>query len=224
MKRVSASARREIAYGLGAYAAYLAVRRWVWTEDGRRRASRNAERIAEGERRWHVDCEASLQRVALSVPRLVDVLNAGYAAGNVALSVGWLLRLHHRGDPAFRRERTAALIAFGGALPFFAAFPTAPPRTLDGIVDTLAERGWSLDHPLLVRFYNPIAAMPSHHVAFAVVTGFGLAGRTSSRARRAAWRAYPAAVAVVVMATGNHFVADVAGGAALGTIARRISR
>jgi hypothetical protein len=211
-------------YGIGAYAAYLAVRRLVWTEEGRKRASHNAERIADCEQLLGVGCEASLQRAALAVPRLVDMFNAGYAAGNVALSVGWLLRLHHRRDTAYRRERTAALIAFGGALPFFAAFPTAPPRTLDGIVDTLAERGWSLDHPLLVKFYNPIAAMPSHHVAFAVVTGFGLASRARTPLRRRAWRAYPAAVALVVLATGNHFVADVAGGAALGAIARRVSR
>ena len=215
---------RGIAYGIGAYAAYLVVRQLTWTDRGRQRASRNAEKIAAFEADIGIGCEASVQRAALAVPRLVDVLNAGYAAGNVALSVGWLLRLYRRRDPAFRRERTAALLAFGGALPFFAAFPTAPPRTLDGIVDTLAERGWSLDHPVLVKFYNPIAAMPSHHVAFAVVTGFGLAGRARTPLRRTAWRAYPAAVALVVLATGNHFVADVVGGAALGATARRVSR
>ena len=224
MRRASVSRLGEMAHGIGAYAAYLAVRRLVWTDAGRQRASRNAQRIAECEQRCGVGFEAPLQRVALTVPRLVDMLNAGYAAGNVALSVGWLLRMYHRQDPGFRRERAAALVAFGGALPFFAAFPTAPPRTLDGIVDTLAERGLSLDHPLLVRFYNPIAAMPSHHVAFAVVTGFGLARRAPTPFRRAAWRSYPAVVALVVIATGNHFVADVAGGAALGTIARRVTR
>jgi hypothetical protein len=184
----------------------------------------NAERVVAFEQRLGVAVEPRVQRAALRVPRLVDVLNAGYAAGNVALSVGWLLRLYHRRDPAFRLERTAALVAFGVALPFFALFPTAPPRTLDGFVDTMAERGLSLDHPLLVRFYNPIAAMPSHHVAFAVVTGVGLASRAPSGLRRMAWRGYPVGVALVVIATGNHFVADVAGGAVLGALARKVAQ
>lgn len=215
---------REAAGALAAYGAYLLVRRHVWNDAGRARATRNAQLVVELEQRAGLHVEPRLQRAALRVPRLVDVLNAGYAAGNVALSVGWLLRLHRRRDPAFTGERRAALVAFLGALPVFAAFPTAPPRTLEGFVDTMAQRGLSLDHPFLVRFYNPIAAMPSHHVAFAVVTGMGLARRARGPRRRAAWRSYPGVVAVVVMATGNHFVADVAAGAALGALARRFAR
>jgi hypothetical protein len=165
-----------------------------------------------------------VQRVALRIPWLVHALNAGYAVGNVALSVGWLMRLYHRRDPAFRSERRAAVLAFGAALPVFAAFPVAPPRTLDGFVDTMASGGWNLDDPRLVRFYNPVAAMPSHHVAFATVTGLGLARRSPSVAGKWSWRGYPLAVAGVVVATGNHFVADVATGAVIGLIARRLAR
>jgi hypothetical protein len=212
--------RREIAIGLGAYAAYLAVRALVWNDRGRARALRNAERISELERRSHLDVERRVQATALRWPRLVHVLNAGYAAGNVMLSVGWLLLLFARRDAAFARERRAAVVAFTAALPVFALVPTAPPRRLEGFVDTM--RG--LDHPLLVRCYNPIAAMPSHHVAFAVVTGFGLAGRSRSRLGRAAWSSYPAAVTLVVIATANHFVLDAIGGVAIGTVARRVTR
>jgi len=216
------SGRREVALGLGTYAAYLVVRRMVWNDRGRERAAANARRVADLERALHVDVEPTLQRAALGVPFVVPVLNVGYAAGNVAISVGWLMLLYRRRDPAFTRERRAALIAFAGALPLFAAFPTAPPRTLDGFVDTMAGKHLGLDHPLLVRFYNPIAAMPSHHVAFAVVTGLALAGR-STRRRRFGWAAYPGVVALVVILTANHFVADVAAGAALGTVARKIT-
>jgi hypothetical protein len=216
--------RREVAYGLGAYAAYLAVRRRVYREHGELRAIRNAQRIAQVEDRWHLGVEQRVQRAAMRVPRIVDVCNAGYAAGNVTLSVGWLIALHRRGDAGYRRERNAALAAFLLSLPVFLRFPTAPPRALDGYVDTLAERGLPLDHPLLVRFYNPIAAMPSQHIAFAVVSGLGLAARARSPLRRAGWRSYPAAIAVVVLATGNHFVADVVAGAGVGAIARAATR
>jgi hypothetical protein len=212
--------RREVAIGVGTYVGYLAVRRLVWTDAGRCRAVRNAGRLAALERRLHIDVEPRLQRHALRWPRLVDALNAGYAAGNVGLTVGWLLLLFGRGDPSFRMERRAAVLAFAGALPIFALFPAAPPRALDGFVDTLAARGLSLDHPLLVRFYNPIAAFPSHHVAFSVVTGTALARRAGGPLRRAGWWSYPAAVTLVVLATANHFVVDAAAGAALGVAAR----
>jgi membrane-associated phospholipid phosphatase len=223
MRRRS-SGLREAARALAAYGAYLAVRRAVWTPEGRERALRNAERVLELERRLGIAIEPSVQDAALRAPRLVAALNAGYALFNVSLSVGWLLRLHCRADPGFARERRAAVAVFTGALPVFALFPTAPPRRLDGFVDTLAEQGLDLEHPFLVRFYNPIAAMPSHHVAFAIVTGAGLAGRAPGRLQRAAWASYAPLVALVVVATGNHFVLDVAAGAALGTVARRVTR
>jgi membrane-associated phospholipid phosphatase len=82
----------------------------------------------------------------------------------------------------------------------------------------------ALDHPMLVRLYNPIAAMPSHHVAFAWVTGFGLARRATRRTARLGASAYPAVVSLIVVSTANHFVTDVAAGAVLGAVARRIAR
>jgi hypothetical protein len=218
------SARREIAIGLGAYGSYSLVRRVVWNDRGRERAAANARRLVEVERALRIDIEADVQRAVLRVPGLVHGLNAGYAAGNVALSVGWLFRLYFKRDAAFVTERRAAVLAFAAALPFFAAFPTAPPRTLEGFVDTLGGEGTGLDHPLLVRLYNPIAAMPSHHVGFAMVTGIGLAHRATSRRSRLAWTAYPGLVAVVVIATANHFVVDVIAGAVVGALARRFAR
>lgn len=220
----SFSARREIFLGLGAYALYLLVKRIVWTARGRERARVNAERLLASEKSLGIDIESKVQQAALRVRGVVPALNVGYAAGNVALSVGWLMLLHRRRDAAFFHERRAALTAFAGALPLFAVFPTAPPRTLDEFVDTMNGDRFGLDHPLLLRFYNPIAAMPSHHVAFAVVTGLGLARRAASGAGRVGWSLYPGAVALVVVATANHFVADVAGGAALGLLARWLTR
>jgi len=213
-----------VAIGLGAYTAYLIVRRAVWTDRGRSRARQNARRLIEFERRLGILVEPRVQGLALRAPRVVDVFNAGYAAANVALSVGWLIRLYARGDDGFRRERRAAILAFVGALPVFLLVPTAPPRTQEEFVDTLADRGIDLDHPLLVRLYNPIAAMPSHHVAFAVVTGVGLARRGATPISRLGWGAYAPFVALVVIATGNHFIADVAAGAALGALARVLTR
>jgi membrane-associated phospholipid phosphatase len=95
---------------------------------------------------------------------------------------------------------------------------------LDGFVDTISEvSGFDIEHPRIVRFYNPVAAMPSLHVAFATVTACAAAERTSSRAVAVGAFAYPTLVAVVVTATGNHFVLDSVAGAALGTLAWRLA-
>ncbi|HJU49036.1 MAG TPA: phosphatase PAP2 family protein [Gaiellaceae bacterium] len=221
--RRRASAGREIAIGLGCYASYLLVRQAVLAGKGRERARRNAERVLAAERRLHLDVEPRLQAHALTARRLLYALTVAYAAFNVSLSVGWLHRLYHRGDDGFRRERRAAALTFGAALPVFLLYPVAPPRTLDGFVDTIRESGLDLEHPFLVRFYNPVAAMPSLHAAFAVVTGVGLARRRTGLPR-VGWAAYPPIVGLVVVVTGNHFVLDVVAGAALGALARRVTR
>jgi hypothetical protein len=216
------SLRRELALGLGVYALYLGVSRLVMRRAGRARARANAERIVALEERLGVDVEPAVQRALLRFPRLVHGLNVGYGLFNVTLTVGWLVLLYRRRDDGYHRFRRTCLLAYVGAQPVFLLLPTAPPRVLDGFVDTLSEvSGLDLEHPFLVRFYNPVAAMPSLHVAFAVVTGAEIAGRTESRALKAGARAYAPLVATVVAGTGNHYVLDAVAGAALGAAARR---
>ena len=220
----SFSLRREVTLGLGVYALYLLVARRVLRGDGQARARRNAERIVALEERLGLDVEPAVQRALLRYPRLVHGLNLGYGLFNVTLTVGWLVVLYRRRDERFHRFRRACLLAHLGAQPAFLVFPTAPPRVLDGFVDTLSEvSGLDLEHPLLLRFYNPVAAMPSLHVALAVVTGAEIAERSGSVAVRTAARAYAPLVATVVAGTGNHYVLDAVAGAALGAAARRLS-
>jgi hypothetical protein len=154
----------------------------------------------------------------------VHGLNVGYGLFNVTLTLGWLVLLYRRRDDGFHRFRRMCLLTHVGSQPVFLVLPTAPPRVLDGFVDTLSEvSGFDLEHPLLVRLYNPVAAMPSLHVAFAVVTGSEIAGRSASRLVKAAAHAYAPLVATVVAGTGNHYVLDAIGGAALGVAARRLA-
>jgi PAP2 superfamily len=218
------SVRREITLGLAAYGLYLGVGRIVLRRDGRRRGRRNAERVIALQRALHLDLEPPVQRALLRFPRLVYGLNVGYGLFNVTLTVGWLALLYRRRDQRYLRFRRACLLAYVGAQPAFLLFPTAPPRVLDGFVDTLAEvSGLDLEHPFLVRFYNPVAALPSLHVAFAVVTGAEIAERSASPVVRAAARGYPPLVALVVAGTGNHYVLDAVAGAALGGVSRSLA-
>jgi hypothetical protein len=218
------SPRREVSLGLLVYAVYLLVRRVVLARDGRARARVNAQRIVRAEERIGLHLEPALQRAVLRFPRVVHGLNVGYAVFNVSLTVGWLVRLFRRRDPAYHRLRRACVIAHLGAQPVFLLFPAEPPRVLDGFVDTLSEvSGLDLEHPLLVRFYNPVAAMPSLHVTFAFLTGAAIAERAESPALKLAAHGYAPLVSAVVAATGNHYVLDAVAGAALGAAARRVS-
>jgi PAP2 superfamily len=218
------SLRREFALGLGVYALYLAVSRFVLRRRGRERAAANAALIVALEERLGVQVEPAVQRALLRYPGLVHGLNLGYGLFNVTLTLGWLVLLFRRRDASYHRFRRACLLAHVGAQPAFLLLPTAPPRVLDGFVDTLSEvSGLDLEHPLLVRFYNPVAAMPSLHVAFAVVTGAEIAARSDSLLVKTVAHAYAPLVAAVVAGTGNHYVLDAVGGAALGAAARRLA-
>jgi PAP2 superfamily protein len=219
------SGRREVAIGLGVYGAYLLVRQVKLRTDGRRKAARNAERIVALERRLGLHLEPELQRLLLPRKGLVAGLNVAYVTLNVALTVGWLILLYRRRDPEFRRLRRAAVLATLGAQPVFLLFPVAPPRTLDHFVDTIEEvSGLDLDRGLVAELYDPIAAMPSIHIAYAVVTAAGIATAGRSTWARGLAPAYPPLVALVVFATANHYVLDAVAGAALAGAALRLAR
>jgi hypothetical protein len=217
------SGRREAAIGLGAYAVYLGVRALVVTDGGRARAARNARRVCELEERLGLHVEPRVQERMLRHRRLLAALNVSYVTLNVVLTVGRLAQLYRRRDPAFHRLRRAAALSLVGACPVFLVFPCDPPRALDHFVDTVGEV-LDMDSGLVVKLYNPIAAMPSIHLAFAVVTGAGLAQTARSPGGRALGLVYPPAVLGTVVATANHYVLDGIAGSALALAALRISR
>jgi hypothetical protein len=217
------SARREAVLGLGAYAVYLGVRALVMNERGRVRAARNARRVAALERRLRIDVEPRVQQLLLPRVRLLAVLNVAYVTLNVALTVGWLVLLFRRRDPEFHRLRRAALFSVLGACPVFYRFPCAPPRATDGYVDTV-RAVLDLDSRPLVYVYNPLAAMPSIHLAFAVVTASGLSVSARSPLVRRLARLYPPAVFGTVVATANHYVLDGIAGSGLAVAALRLAR
>lgn len=219
------SRKREVAIGLSAYAVYLLVRAAVMNGKGKDKAERNAERIVELERRLGIHVEPDLQRAVLPYPRLVHVLNLGYATLNVGLTVGFLTLLFSRRHPEFHRLRRATVLTILGAQPAFLWFPTAPPRKLDHMIDTIAEVSkLDLDSGPIAKFYHPLAAMPSIHVAFAVVTGAAIAETAESALVRRLAPGYPPLVALVVFVTANHYILDAVAGAALGGAALGIAR
>ncbi len=219
------SARREVAIGLGVYAVYLLVRRAALAGGGEQRAHANARRIVAIEERLGIHVERQVQELVLPQRRLIAVMNLAYAAFNVGLTALWLNRLFLRLDPSYHRYRRASVLGMLGAQPFFLLVPTAPPRKLDHLVDTIAEvSGIDLDSGLVAKLYHPLAAMPSIHMTIAVVTAEGIRRTSPSRLVRTVAPAYPPLVAGVVIATANHYVLDVVVGYALGKVALRAAK
>ena len=219
------SGKREVAIGLGVYALYLLASRRKRRSEGQLQAARNAARVVALERRLGIHVEPKLQELLLPQRRLLGVLNVAYVFSNAALTVGFLMRLYARRHPAFHRFRRAAVLTTLACQPIFYFFPCAPPRTLDHFVDTIADvSGFDLDSGAVAQLYDPLAAMPSIHVAYAVVTAAGVSEASESRMLRALAPAYPPLVAAVVFVTANHYVLDAVAGSALAAVALRLSR
>jgi membrane-associated phospholipid phosphatase len=204
---------------------YLLGRALVANERGRRKAARNADRIVALERRLGIHVEPALQ--ALVLPRFRRTLvavNVLYVTVNVLLTVGWQMRMFFRREPAFHRFRTAGVASIVAPQLVYVPFPTDAPRQLDHLVDTIDElTGVDLDVGLVSKLYNPIAAFPSIHMAFAMVTSAAILASARSPAARAFAYAYPPAVAITVLVTANHYVLDIVAGTALGLAAIKVA-
>ena len=75
--------------------------------------------------------------------------------------------------------------------------------------------GLDLSSDLLGALYNPFAAVPSLHFGYALIIGVALATIAERRWVRVLGGLYPAAMLLIIVATGNHFFVD----AALGGLA-----
>ena len=112
------------------------------------------------------------------------------------------------------------MIAMGLALVGYVAMPTAPPRFMPewGFADTVATFvGDSAEQSANV-LYNPFAAMPSMHVAFALMIAVPAIMLVRNRALKVAWATYPVIVTFVVVVTANHFWLDAAVGAVVAAV------
>ncbi len=184
-------------------------------------AFQNARTLVDAERSLGLFFEPGLQAWALGHTWIVDGASWVYVHSHFIVTTAFLVWLYLRRTTAFCYVRNMLMIAMGVALLGYTLFPTAPPRFLPewGFTDTVvnlvgeeAARGAAL-------LYNPFAAVPSMHVAFALMIGVSAALLARSRPAKAAWALYPALVIFAVVVTGNHFWLDAVFGAAVAAVA-----
>jgi membrane-associated phospholipid phosphatase len=210
---VSAAAlAREAALIAVAILLYFGIRNSTVGSEGS--AVANAERLIRLEHELGISWEGALQDAVVSRDALVTFANWVYIFGHwpVILGVGAVLYRFRRRHYYLLRN---AMFASGliGFL-FFALFPVAPPRLLDlGMVDTVTERSdayRALQPPGLTNQY---AAFPSLHVGWNILVGIVVVLAATGVVVRLAALLLPAAMALAVVVTANHFLIDVLGGA-----------
>jgi len=180
------------------------------------RAYENAEELMRLERALGIDWEDELQSLVLDREWLVDLANWVYVYGHWPVLLGSAAILFFARRQQYYLLRNAMMVSGLVGFLFFALVPMAPPRYADpAIVDTVSlhSRGYrALQPPALTNQY---AAMPSLHAGWNILLGIILFRTTRNLAVRAFAIVMPAAMALAVVVTGNHYVLDVIVGVVL---------
>lgn len=202
---------REVALFAGAYLLYSLAR--GISRGSEVEALENAARIVAVQAELGLNVERQVQEWITGL-QVMSVLGLLYLVAQLVAVPLALVIVYKRRRALYPLLRTTLIGAWLVAIPIFALFPTAPPRLADiGIVDSVTRESLiPLDAPFMEYFYNPVAAVPSLHAAFAVAVGVGLASATTVAAMRLAALMWGPLVILIVVATGNHFILDIVAG------------
>ena len=201
----------------GALMLYSLTRGLVNHPEAAATAFSNARDLIGIERALNIFVEPSIQAFTSGQQWLLDATSWMYINAQTSITLGALAWLYFVRNKSFYFVRNMFLVCFGVALIGYAVFPTAPPRFFPewGFFDAVSDfTGVSQDSVTINTLFNPYAAVPSMHVAFALMIGIPLARLTRWRAAKAFWATYPLLVCFVIVATANHFIADAVLGAA----------
>ena len=205
--------RTELLVFLAAYVVYN-LARWIFVGD-LATARDHARWIFELEKGAGVAVEGSVQQALDSAPVSFLLSNLYLAAQLVVVPVT-LVWLYRRAPRVYRQLRNTIVATWLIAVPVFALFPVAPPRLADiGIADTVSQQASVQLTGRSTIFYNQLAAVPSLHVGFAVAVGVAAAFVLKRRWAKLLAVLWGPVVSLSVVATGNHYLFDIAAGLAV---------
>lgn len=194
-------------------ASIVAALYTLWRLAGRLSVVHVEGAIARGEWWWDVERfffvpdEGVWQRAIEPYSWFVQASNLYYGGAHVPAMGIFLVWLFFRHRDRYRPWRNA--VAWLTLLSLvIQLLPVAPPRLVPGlgVVDTPALYGQSV-YSSFDGSAGQLQAMPSIHVAWAVLIGLAVWQVSSSRWRWLGW-AHAAATSYVVVVTGNHYWAD----------------
>jgi PAP2 superfamily len=194
-----------------------------WLQDlaplRRRLAFIHAQAILAFERSVGFEPERALDHWLARQHVLAFIVSSFYSNAIFLVTFAFAAWIWWRRPDIYRPLRNDLVLANLIGFAVFWAYPVAPPRMLPGFVDVVAKDGgvgsW---HDSLVRHADQLAAMPSMHLGYAVwcsLAAWRLArGRSAKLSAAVFGTGYPLLTALVVMATGNHYLLDVVAGSA----------
>lgn len=203
--------------------AAIAFLGWIydWLQDlaplRQKLAFGDARGLLSFERRLEIDPEMALDHWLAHSHVLAYICSDFYDNAIFGVTFALAAWTWWRRPELYRPLRNDLVLAnlIGFAVFFF--YPVAPPRMLPGFIDVVAKVGglgsW---HQTVLNHADQFAAMPSMHLGWAVwcsLVAWRLARRRGTRLVAVVFGAgYPLATALVVMATGNHYLLDVLAG------------
>jgi hypothetical protein len=201
---------REIAIVTSGYLLFMSVRK-VLVSDIEDIAVENAGRLIAFETSRGFFWEPQLQEWALQGGQwLMVVFNWLYIISFVPALLAVALGYYIFDRDRYFYYRSIVLLSFVVALVVFSLFPLAPPRMMDGFVDSIKDYGPSwFDRRDDLSYYNIFAAMPSLHFAWSSLLGV-LLFRHGGPILKFFGVFYPTATLASITITGNHYIMDAA--------------
>ncbi|WP_216589095.1 bifunctional glycosyltransferase 87/phosphatase PAP2 family protein [Streptomyces brasiliscabiei] len=199
------------------YAVYQRTR--LEATGSRAAAEEHAGQILAVEKALFLDIEHWVNHTVVGIGWLRSFFDFYYTSFHFVVPLTVLGLLYWRRPADYRWARTAIGLTTLLALVGFFLYPLAPPRLMPGlgIVDTVnGVQDFSRpDYGKLTELTNQYAAMPSLHFGWSLWCGLTIAIVAPRVWMKVLGLLHPFFTVLAIVATGNHWVLDAVGGAAV---------
>ncbi|MGW1888872.1 bifunctional glycosyltransferase 87/phosphatase PAP2 family protein [Streptomyces sp. NPDC002004] len=199
------------------YSAYSAVR--LAATGGRATAERHGHQVHAVERTLSLDIEHGINHAVAGIGWLRGFFDFYYESFHFLVPLAVLGVLYARRPADYRWARTALGFATMLGLIGFWLYPLAPPRLMPdlGFIDTVhgVQDFSKPDYGVMTALTNQYAAMPSLHFGWSLWCGVVIAVLAPKWWMKALGLLHPLFTVSAIIATGNHWVLDAVGGAAV---------
>ncbi|MGV9883347.1 bifunctional glycosyltransferase 87/phosphatase PAP2 family protein [Streptomyces sp. NPDC003006] len=204
------------------YSAYQQVRLAATggtISGARATAEHHGEQVHAIERFLYLDVEHWFNHLTVRTGRLEDFFNFYYTSFHFVVPLTVLAVLYARRPAEYRWARSALGFATVLALIGFWAYPLAPPRLMPdlGFIDTVhgVQDFTKPNYGTLTDLTNQYAAMPSLHFGWSLWCGLVIVVLAPKWWMKALGLLHPFCTLCAIVGTGNHWVLDAVGGAAV---------